>query len=60
MNLAHRSTRSARPIILSTSFTLLAMAAAATLTACGGGDDAVATARRKGGQVSIPVVLGTN
>lgn len=39
MNLAHRSTRSARPIILSTSFTLLAMAAAATRTACGGGDD---------------------
>ncbi len=41
---AQRSTRSARPLILSTSFSLLAIAAAATLTACGGGDDAVATA----------------
>ena len=40
MNLSNRS---ARPLIVSTSFSLLAMAAAATLTACGGGDDAVAT-----------------
>ena len=47
-NLSTRSTRSTRPLVLSTSFALLAIAAAATLTACGGGDDAVALPNAQG------------